>query len=152
MAVDADVVSEADEGDGMIIDDERLSEDCEDVLRVKDFLEYSNEDQDMLADDLLSAVEVVLDVADLGSDKDVERLIEEDSAIEIVGDIVVEDIVSLNDFASELLEGWETRLGDASVFGDADKVLCEDEDLMSRLVDMVDGRLNDDSVLEDREN
>ena len=62
-----------------------------------------------------------------------------------------EDIVSLNDVASGLLEGCETPLGDVSVFGDVGKVLCEDEDLMSRLVDMVDRRLNDDSVLEDRE-
>ncbi len=58
----------------------------------------------------------------------------------------------LNDVASELLGGWETRLDDASVFEDIDKVLCEDKDLISRVVEMVEGRLNDDSVLEDREN
>ncbi len=89
MAVDANDVSEADEVGEMIIDDERLPEDCEDVLTVKDFLEFSNEDRDMLADDLLSAVEVVIDVVNLGFDEDVERLIEEDSALEIVGDVVV---------------------------------------------------------------
>ena len=152
MAVDADVISEANELDEKIIDDERFSEACEDVLRVKGFLEFSNEDRDMLADDLLSAIEVVVDVVNLELDKDVERLIEEDSAVEIAGDVVVEDILVLNDVASGLLEGWETPLGDASVFEDIDKILCEDEDFMPRLVTMVEGRLNDDSVLEDREN